>query len=68
MSEKKEKQWAVLKYPRNTQGNAVMIGLPLKIEWFDARKDAREYAAVANGRRSKKYSYAVVPMTRGPGA
>lgn len=65
MSEKKEKQWAVLKYDASL-GEPV-LGLPLSITWYDARKTAREKANELND-KSKKYVYFVRPMTRGPGA
>lgn len=60
MSEKKEKQWAVLKYATTYPMNQVK--LPAAIVWFDSRAAARAYA------KTKKYSYVVRPMTRGPGA
>lgn len=65
MSEKKEKQWAVLKYDKHLHGP--ITGFPLKITWYDSRKIARERAAELN-KKSKKYEYFVHPMTRGPGA
>ena len=65
MSEKKEKQWAVLKYDTSLYGP--VTGLPLKITWYDSRNIARERAAELN-KKPKKYSYFVRPIQRGPGA
>lgn len=60
MGEKKEKQWAVVKMHR-------VAHFIDKIIWFDARKDAREYASTANA-KSAAYHYGVYSMTRGPHA
>jgi hypothetical protein len=65
MSEKKEKQWAVLKYATTYPMNQVK--LPSGIVWFDSRAVARAYAAERNA-KTKKFVYIVRPMTRGPGA
>lgn len=64
MSEIKEKQFAVLKQRVYPEG---VWATPSSIVWFDARKDARKYRN-DKARRTKKYRYTVVPMTRGPGA
>lgn len=60
MSEKKEKQYAVL-----FKRDLVRIA---KIEWFDARKDARERAKRHNAKLQRKTLAVVMPMTRGAGA
>lgn len=61
MAEKKEKQWAVMRL--NPMTNECT-----QIVWFDARKDAREFARKKRTARSSYCAYRVMPMTRGPGA
>lgn len=58
MSERKEKQWAVLKVHPSGQIASIV--------WFDARRDARNYARARNS-KGRVYHYRVHVMTRGPG-
>lgn len=66
MSEKKEKQWAVLKYVKHGVEH-ITNRLPIKIEWFDSLRDANAYAKLRRS-KTKKFDYYVRPMTRGPRA
>lgn len=71
MAEKKEKQWAVVQYHlrKNENGHTDLGGVH-RIQWFDARKDAREFADKKNKSKtlSKRFHFGVLPMTRGPRA
>ena len=61
MSEKKERQYAVLFFDSYDK--------VVRVKWWDARKDARTAATAHNGRNTGNKTYArVMPMTRGDGA
>lgn len=68
MSEKKEKQWAVIgwSFVKGEDGNYFANGIK-NIVWFDSRAEARAYQK-AKADRSKMTAYSVQSMTRGPRA
>ena len=65
MAEKLERQWVVSRAPYTPKGTLICEMRPWV--WFDTRSTARAFCK-AKVAKSKKWSYAIDPVTRGPRA